>query len=112
MVARLNTMTPSTGENLSRFLASYEMHKNYILAYSAFSADQQVAVVHSNQLFKRELIVREAWEIGPHDIDAVAICEDDDPIIPNGQRDAPVLKTLEKWHCHATATAPVSKGAR
>jgi hypothetical protein len=38
--------------------------------------------------------VRNAWEIGPHDIDSAAIHEDDDPIIPESVKDAPVLKLI------------------
>jgi hypothetical protein len=40
--------------------------------------------------------VRDAWEIGPNDPDAVALRDDDDPMIPEGQEDAPVLRAM-KW---------------
>lgn len=103
LVSRVNTMGPSTSENLDRFLTGYEIHKGYTLGYGVLSANQQVVIANSHQLFKKGIIVREAWEIGPDDLDAAAIREDDDPIIPDGQRDAPVLKTLERWRRHAAA---------
>ncbi len=45
---------------------------------------------------KRELYVREAWKIGRNDVDAVAIKEEDEPIIPSGQENPPVLELL-RW---------------
>ena len=45
---------------------------------------------------KRELNVRDAWQIGRNDPDVVGIREDDDPIVPDGQQNAPVLEVL-RW---------------
>ena len=47
------------------------------------------------QIRLRNFVVRNAWEIGPNDVDAVAIKESDNPIIPDGV-DAPVLKLIKK----------------
>jgi len=95
MVARINTMEPSSSENLKRFLDSYEVCKSYILTF-AFQVGQQITIGRDNQLLKQQLVVREAWEVGPYDIDVVAIQEDDDPIVPDEQRNAPVLGTLKR----------------
>jgi hypothetical protein len=43
------------------------------------------------------LSVREAWEIGPNDPDAVALKQDEQPLIPDDVKDAPVLRTLTRW---------------
>lgn len=93
-ISRIHTMEPSTSENLMRFLKSSEVCKSYILNLG-FMVGQQVNMVWDNHLIKQQLVVREAWEIGPHDIDAVAISENDDPIIPKGQKNAPVLMNLK-----------------
>jgi len=46
---------------------------------------------------KSHLHIREAWEIGKNDPDAVAIMKDAKPIIPKEHRkNAPVLELL-KW---------------
>lgn len=45
------------------------------------------------QIRLRNFMVRNAWEIGPNDVDAVAIESSDNPIIPDGV-EAPVLKLL------------------
>jgi hypothetical protein len=42
------------------------------------------------------LIVKDAWEIGENDIDRVVIRENDRPIIPDGNTNAPVLKILNQ----------------
>jgi len=95
MIARIHTMEPSSNENLKRFLDSYDVCKSYFLT-CGFLEGQQLTMARENQLLKQQLIVREAWEIGPHDIDTVAIHEDDDPIIPDGQKDVPVLRALKR----------------
>jgi hypothetical protein len=48
------------------------------------------------QILKRNLHVRQAWEIGRKDKDSVGILDDDDPIIPGDQPNAPVLDLL-RW---------------
>jgi len=45
-------------------------------------------------IVKRQLDIREAWQIGENDPDRAALLEDDDPIIPPGVSDPPVNKTL------------------
>ena len=57
------------------------------------SSPVPVSDVH---IAKRELNVRDAWQIGRNDPDVVGIREDDDPIIPAGQQDAPVVEVL-RW---------------
>jgi len=49
-------------------------------------------------ILKTELTIKNAWEIGIHDLEQVVITEDDDPIIPDNINDAPVLKILKEKH--------------
>jgi hypothetical protein len=42
----------------------------------------RVSPLSSVVLEKNELIVREAWQIGPNDVDIIGIKEEDDVIIP------------------------------
>ena len=46
-------------------------------------------------IIKKNLIIRNAWEIGENDIDRVVINRNDRPIIPDGNTDAPILKIIE-----------------
>lgn len=95
MVSRSNTMVPTSGVNLQRFLRSYDAAGRYFLA-GAVNRDEQSGPVPVSDVHigKRELNVRNAWQIGRNDPDVVGIREDDDPIIPPGQQDAPVLEVL------------------
>src|ERR1039457_1126168 len=94
-VSRINKMQPDSGDNLERFLRSYERFKGYFLMPGALRAAEP-EILYGSALFKRELHVRQAWEIGRNDPDGVAIHPDDGPLIPDGQENAPVLALL-KW---------------
>jgi hypothetical protein len=45
---------------------------------------------------KQKIFLREAWEIEANDPDIVALRADDNPIIPNEVKNAPVLNALNK----------------
>jgi hypothetical protein len=93
MVARTNTMEPNSDENLRRFLDRYERVGSYVLA-PAIMTDTGPAVARVH-ITKRDLNVRDAWEIGLHDEDCVGMRPDDHPIVPAGVAHAPVLDLLE-----------------
>jgi hypothetical protein len=96
MIARSNTMTPTSDSNLNRFLNGYRKFNAYCLTYAVFQDDDSEPELDmKNFIGKRELNIREAWEIGRHDIDMVGIREEDDPIIPSGKDDAPVVELLQ-----------------
>ncbi|WP_193461880.1 hypothetical protein [Vreelandella hamiltonii] len=98
MVARNNTMTPSTSENLDRFLSAFDERKSYILSYAVVKNERVV----ENSLEKKKFIrkfdinVLEAWKIGPNDIEVMAIHSNDDPLIPDGVGNAPVIESLKR----------------
>jgi hypothetical protein len=95
MISRIHTMRPSSDYRLEGFLRSYRTHGVYVLVHALQTDDPGVFLpVWKNHIVKREIIVRDAWEIGENDPDGVGILEDDDPIIPPGQENAPVLGLL------------------
>jgi hypothetical protein len=49
----------------------------------------------TDTLIKTSIVVHAAWEIGENDQDIIGITEDD-PIIPPGVADPPVLKVLAR----------------
>ena len=52
---------------------------------------------YDNLIPLRNVVFREAWEVGINDMDNATILPDDDPIIPEEHlNDAPVLELLEK----------------
>jgi len=97
MGARIHTMEPTSSENLDRFLRSHARFGFYGLAYCVFDSNPaEPWLVTRDVIAKRELHVRQAWEVGPDDIDSSGILEGDDPIIPPDQPEAPILKLLER----------------
>ncbi len=94
--SRFHTMTPSSHENLDRFLGSYREYNQYLLAPGRFDENLQ-PIFHFNEgIVKREVIVRDAWEIGPNDLDCMGILLDDDPIIPPGIKEVPVKELIKQ----------------
>lgn len=51
-------------------------------------------VGYQQAVLKRHLHIRPAWQIGENDHDIVVLDDDEDPFIPDGVDDAPVLKAL------------------
>ena len=97
-VSRINRMSPHTSTNLDNFLIAYKKMGNFLLAPAWVNASGVVLEIPSPQyaIAKRQLDIREAWEIGENDPDLVALQEDDDPIVPAGVNDPPVNKALMK----------------
>lgn len=95
MVSRINTMKPDSSENLERFIAAYEKAGEYILTQAKLNGGQ-IHLAATNEISKKRIVIREAWKVGPHDPDSVGIRLDDDPIMPLGVQDPPVVRTLER----------------
>ena len=106
ITCRIHTMTPSSSHNLNTFLKSYESFGGYLLAHaSAATETSNPEFIWDNRIAKRKLYVREAWEIERHDIDSAGILAEDDPIIPNGQEQAPVNELL-RWKREHSPESP------
>jgi hypothetical protein len=96
MVNRMNTMEPISDHNLSGFLAKYNLAKTFYLAPAVLREGfSEPELILEKRILKRELNVRQAWEIGRNDIDAPGIQHDDEPVIPDGHSDAPVLDVIQ-----------------
>ena len=91
-------MDPSTPENLERFLAAQTMARGFYLAPARMccGADgaEDVEFGLDIKIMLRDLHVRQAWEIGAQDVDRVAISEEDEPVVPEGVKNAPVEEIL------------------
>ena len=97
MVSRMLRMDPSSDTNLREFLARFRQTKCYLLvpAWSR-GADHPPELFFERGILKRDIQIREAWQIGPNDPDAIALGDNPDPIIPEGEYDPPVFRAL-KW---------------
>ena len=97
-VSRIHRMDAVTSENLDRFLRARDAVGAFFLAPAFVQPDFDASYAPDVDLDLgigvRFVHVRQAWEIGPRDIEAVAIHEDDDPLIPEGIETPPVLELL------------------
>ena len=98
MMSRLHIMDPSTDVNLNTFLRQLHARPGPMPWRTRFCPDRTATpdLKMKDCIVKRELHVRQAWEIGPNDLDAMGVAEDDQPIIPADKPDAPVLELL-RW---------------
>ena len=95
-LSRINRMTPETSKNLDMFISAYKKIGSFFLAPVCVDTSRNVVGMPSTQLAiaKRQLDIREAWQIGDNDPDVSVLHEDDDPIIPAGVIDPPVNEAL------------------
>jgi hypothetical protein len=95
MINRMNTMEPTSSQNLDRFLTRYTAKGKYLLTYATL--ENGLPKPHfDHRILKCHLHVREAWEIGVNDPDSVGINTNARPIIPKEHRkNAPVLQLLK-----------------
>ncbi len=95
--ARILRMDPQSSKNLDAFLVRYNRLGRYTLLPAVYSDDTEKSKVFPDLwIGKEKLRVVPAWQIGEHDQDSMAIEPNDDPIIPSGVDDAPVLRLLMK----------------
>jgi hypothetical protein len=96
--SRCKTMNPSSDANLARFLEAYRAWGQYGLTCARYAAEAYggMELCWDWIMLKRELVVRQAYEVGDqHDQDSAAIHADDDPILPSGG-EAPVVALLSR----------------
>ncbi len=96
VVSRIHTMHPNDSSNLDRFLASYKQRARYILLPAQAGPNNSFVWAPELGILKHELVVRPAYQIGENDPDVCAIDADDKVIIPDGVREAPILRTMER----------------
>lgn len=96
MVSRINRMTPATSENLTNFLKVFSKFDAFFLMPAQLPTSSQSVpeIEFKFALLKRHLRIRPAWQIGENDHDIVALEDDEDPFIPEGVVDAPVIKAI------------------
>jgi len=94
-VSRLHTMTPQSSLNLQNFINAYETFRCYLLAPGYMAKGGLPDVDFKLGIIKTEIFIREAWNVGPHDIDSVAIDPSNKPIIPSNIKNPPVLGLLK-----------------
>jgi hypothetical protein len=94
-ITKIQTMQTTDGKNLDNFLKEFERVGAFWLTFTKMGSmefpDQPELTIA-----KRHLVIRDAWTIGVNDIDAAAMCVDDDPVVPDGQTAPPVADVLSR----------------
>ena len=89
-LSRFHTMTPTSSENLERFLKDYETRKK---CHVATVNDEGRLVDH---VLTSGVVVRYAWEIDENDQELSAIGLEDDVFVPQGMENPPIIRALAK----------------
>ena len=90
-------MEATSPQNLQGFLDMYSFHGKYVLSCSdrTLGMPENWASVLANGILMKNLVIRQAWEIGRHDPDSVGLRVGDDVIVPEGIENPPVIELLE-----------------
>ena len=101
-VTRSNTTDAPDGGNLAAFLRSYERSGSFLLAHGVMEKQLSAPrTVLTNSIRMKVLTVRDAWTVGLNDVDRMAIEPDENPIIPEGVANVPVLELLDWMRARA-----------
>lgn len=95
VVSRKTTMTVNNHDNLEMFLRALDVVGCYRLAPAIIGKDGQPELILDHAILKRKIHVRDAWQIGCHDIDVMALSPGDDVIIPEGEKNPPIRELFE-----------------
>ena len=98
LASKMQTMTPSKSDNLEAFLTSYKKSGCYKLSYASVQDGKLVEPKsHAKiEITKRELNVINEWEIGPNDLEVMAVDKDDDPVIPEEVENPPIYDIIKR----------------
>lgn len=77
VASRYHRMTPTSSENLERFLADYERVGEYGLAPAVWSGSGQPNLLFDRIIGKRRLVVRHADNVKEGEIEYLAIDEEE-----------------------------------
>ncbi|WP_050598803.1 hypothetical protein [Acinetobacter sp. 826659] len=84
MCSRIHEMTPPTDRNWSNFEKEYKKYGSYSLSFGAFFNGQFYPYPEFEKYLikKKELVIKNAWEVGINDIEKIVLRAEDDPIVP------------------------------
>lgn len=93
---RINLMTPKNSFNLEQFIRYYKVAGCYLLAPAEVDKQNNRLMPYTDFKIKKEDVnIRYAWEICKNDPDMMGLSADDDPVLPKGEQNPPVIETME-----------------
>lgn len=99
-MCRKHTMTPNSTVNLDNFEKLYNRFKGCWFTAFAMEPERHIIMpANFDDAFRFDKIeIRNAWEIGTHDLAKTALEHDDDPFIPEDKKDsAPINEVLKEF---------------
>lgn len=97
VTARFHEMTPNNSNNLKIIEDALKTTKKFLFCPALISADgSKIEPYFDKSIIKKDIKIKNAWEIGLHDIESSVIKTGDEPLIPENIKDAPVLEILKK----------------
>lgn len=96
IASRIHEMNANNPNNLVNLIRGYNYFKKYLLCPAIVDTNGKVKLLRDKCILKKELHIREAWQIGINDLDSAVIKKDDNPIIPDKEKNAPILELLKK----------------
>lgn len=94
--SRFHEMNANSSTNLDNLINGFDTLKQYRLCPARILDSGKIEPYFDRAILKKSLYVKNAWEIGEHDLDNVVIKKGDLPIIPDSVKNAPILKILKK----------------
>ena len=104
--SRIHLMEPQSSFNLDRFLVDYALHGRFVFAPAVANGLELMGVHADVGLGLSDLVVKDAWEIGRHDPDSVALPTDTEPIVPDGV-DSPPVEEVLAWRRSRAPSQPI-----
>lgn len=99
-INRLHTMEAQTSENLERFIIELKNSSQFIFVPSTMDLSKGQPVIESSCMITKNsssIIIKDAWNVSNKDLFlSSGIMPNDDPIIPKGLKNAPVLEVLAR----------------
>jgi len=94
---RVHQITPNNPDNMYRIEQMVKSKTKFLFCPAQMTIDgKDIEPFFEKGIIKSEIEIKNAWELGLNDPASVAIIDDDDPIIPIGVENAPVIEILRK----------------
>jgi hypothetical protein len=93
---RMHTLNPNSDKNLNAMIKAFNHFKKFQLTPAMVSDEgKSILPLDGKSIMLKELVIKDAWEVGIGDIDSSGILITDDPIIPDSEPNAPVKELLK-----------------
>lgn len=110
-ISRMKHMEHPNPQNLERFIQECQDFGGFFLAPAiSVNGFKDVHFVSEVALAKRDLHIRQAWEIGENDPDSTILMPEHEPIIPDGVDDPPVNALMARKRIRAAEEASKRTG--